>query len=167
MSAGMRCDDYACPHAFTHTRSPPPAHMPQLACTHMCIANLPPTNRSSQEIADSADELSEKKMAASVSGVKSAVSNNGSKNYPSIPKIKIKFEGYSPDGTERVKRPKIVRTEEKQHRPASVVPGSKGQCLTCHQCRQSVYSNKGTLELKVDSKSGKKRLKCSKCTRYW
>ena len=105
-------------------------------------------------------------MAASVSEVKSSTTSGCSDSYPAIPKIKIKFEGYSPDSKERVKRPKIVRTEVKQ--PAvSVGPGSKGQCLTCHQCRQSVYSNKGTLELKVDVKSGKQRLKCSKCTRYW
>ena len=105
-------------------------------------------------------------MAASVSEMSAAVPVNSSSKYPAIPKIKIKFEGYSPDGSERVKRPKIVRAEEKQ-KTSSAVTGYKGQCLTCHQCRQSVYSNKGTLELKLDVKSGKQRLKCSQCTRFW
>lgn len=105
-------------------------------------------------------------MAASVGEVKSSAAGGGSVKYPAIPKIKIKFEGYSEDNKEHVKRPKIVRTEAKQP-SGSVGSGSKGQCLTCHQCRQSVYTNKGTLELKVDVKPGKLRLKCSKCTRYW
>jgi len=105
-------------------------------------------------------------MATSVSEMSAAVPGSPSSKYPAIPKIKIKFEGYSPDGSERVKRPKIVRAEVKQ-KTSSMVAGYKGQCLTCHQCRQSVYSNKGTLELKPDVKSGKQRLKCSQCTRYW
>ena len=39
----------------------------------------------------------------------------------------------------------------------------KGQSQSCHQCRQSIHSSKGVFEVK----SGKERLKCSQCTRYW
>lgn len=38
-----------------------------------------------------------------------------------------------------------------------------GQSQSCHQCRQSIHSNKGVSEVK----SGRERLKCSTCTRFW
>ena len=41
--------------------------------------------------------------------------------------------------------------------------GVRGQSQSCHQCRQSIHSSKGVSEVK----SGRERLKCSKCTRYW
>jgi len=41
--------------------------------------------------------------------------------------------------------------------------GPRGQSQSCHQCRQSIHSSKGVSEVK----SGKERLKCSTCTRYW
>ena len=41
--------------------------------------------------------------------------------------------------------------------------GVRGQSQSCHQCRQSIHSNKGVSEVK----SGRERLKCSQCTRYW
>jgi hypothetical protein len=41
--------------------------------------------------------------------------------------------------------------------------GSRGQSQSCHQCRQSIHSSKGVSEVK----SGRERLKCSQCTRYW
>ena len=40
---------------------------------------------------------------------------------------------------------------------------SRGQSQSCHQCRQSIHSNKGLSEVK----QGKARLKCSSCTRFW
>lgn len=39
----------------------------------------------------------------------------------------------------------------------------RGQSQSCHQCRQSIHSNKGVSEVK----SGRERLKCSTCTRFW
>ena len=39
----------------------------------------------------------------------------------------------------------------------------RGQSQSCHQCRQSIHSSKGISEVK----SGKARLKCSTCTRFW
>ena len=39
----------------------------------------------------------------------------------------------------------------------------RGLSQSCHQCRQSIHSSKGVSEVK----SGKERLKCSQCTRYW
>ncbi|XP_019849176.1 PREDICTED: uncharacterized protein LOC100642131 [Amphimedon queenslandica] len=39
----------------------------------------------------------------------------------------------------------------------------RGQSQSCHQCRQSIFSLKGASEIKT----GQKRIKCSKCTRYW
>ena len=41
--------------------------------------------------------------------------------------------------------------------------GFRGQSQSCHQCRQSIHSSKGISEVK----SGKERLKCSTCTRFW
>ncbi|MCG8622643.1 MAG: hypothetical protein MJE68_11695 [Proteobacteria bacterium] len=41
--------------------------------------------------------------------------------------------------------------------------GTRGQSQSCHQCRQSIHSSKGVSEVK----SGRERLKCSQCTRYW
>lgn len=41
--------------------------------------------------------------------------------------------------------------------------GVRGQSQSCHQCRQSIHSSKGVSEVK----SGRERLKCSNCTRYW
>ena len=41
--------------------------------------------------------------------------------------------------------------------------GVRGQSQSCHQCRQSIHSSKGVSEVK----SGRERLKCSQCTRYW
>ena len=41
--------------------------------------------------------------------------------------------------------------------------GTRGQSQSCHQCRQSIHSSKGVSEVK----SGRERLKCSRCTRYW
>ena len=39
----------------------------------------------------------------------------------------------------------------------------RGQSQSCHQCRQSIHSSKGVSEVK----SGRERLKCSTCTRFW
>ena len=39
----------------------------------------------------------------------------------------------------------------------------RGQSQSCHQCRQSIFSLKGASEIKT----GQKRIKCSKCTKYW
>ncbi|CAI8033465.1 Cell division cycle-associated 7-like protein [Geodia barretti] len=39
----------------------------------------------------------------------------------------------------------------------------RGQSQSCHQCRQSIHSNKGVSEVK----SGRERIKCSTCTRFW
>ena len=47
--------------------------------------------------------------------------------------------------------------------PAANGGGVRGQSQSCHQCRQSIHSSKGVSEVK----SGRERLKCSQCTRYW
>ena len=40
---------------------------------------------------------------------------------------------------------------------------NRGQSQSCHQCRQSIHSSKGVSEVK----SGRERIKCSTCTRFW
>ena len=40
---------------------------------------------------------------------------------------------------------------------------NRGQSQSCHQCRQSILSAKGMQEVK----EGKRRAKCSTCTRFW
>ena len=64
------------------------------------------------------------------------------------------------DGTkDKSKKKEAVSTSQQP----SAGCGVRGQSQSCHQCRQSIHSSKGVSEVK----SGRERLKCSKCTRYW
>ena len=74
-----------------------------------------------------------------------------------------------PDGGQASKKepPTAKKSTEKSDEASTKktrrVNGPRGCSQTCHQCRQSIYSNKGVSEVK----SGLGRLKCSKCTRFW
>ena len=104
-------------------------------------------------------------MEGSVAGVKSALTAGNSSGLPAIPPIKLLKYSTCDSHGRTVKKAKIVRQDGEKGKNISgyVVHGYKGQCRTCHQCRQSLYSNKGINE----TKPPKERLKCSQCTRFW
>ena len=54
-------------------------------------------------------------------------------------------------------------TMKGRQKPAQNALAQRGQSQSCHQCRQSIHSSKGVSEVK----SGKERLRCSTCTRFW
>ena len=60
----------------------------------------------------------------------------------------------------KVDKPKVAGEKKKG---GGTSEGLRGQSQSCHQCRQSIHSSKGISEVK----SGKERLKCSTCTRFW
>lgn len=73
-------------------------------------------------------------------------------------------------GERSKKAPKSIDGKDKSGKKNEAVStstsaggGVRGQSQSCHQCRQSIHSSKGVSEVK----SGRERLKCSKCTRYW
>ena len=47
--------------------------------------------------------------------------------------------------------------------PSGSKKGRRGSFKSCHQCRQSIRSDKGKLEIK----KGKERLKCGNCCKLW
>ena len=53
-----------------------------------------------------------------------------------------------------------AKKEEKMKKKKSA---ARGQSKSCHQCRQSIFSEKGVCEVK----QGQLRVKCSQCTRFW
>lgn len=64
------------------------------------------------------------------------------------------------------KKPSKLDSGKKKRKKEAAQAGSggvRGQSQSCHQCRQSIHSSKGVSEVK----SGRERLKCSQCTRYW
>ena len=68
-------------------------------------------------------------------------------------------------GEQAKKSPKVAGQKKNKgvKKEAGGGSGVRGQSQSCHQCRQSIHSSKGVSEVK----SGRERLKCSRCTRYW
>ena len=93
-----------------------------------------------------------------------------SNNTPSRAKRKKRTtsrERRESDGGTSVKERKELKTKKQDAGSGKVVKraqsANRGQSQSCHQCRQSILSAKGMQE----AKEGKKRAKCSTCTRFW
>ena len=117
---------------------------------------------SSQDGAEGSPRKPRKGQLGARGGQKTSGSPRGTKNKGEVGKKKSKKAGNSRIGAKSGGGEKIKKGESAKG--GKKAGGSfRGQSQSCHQCRQSIHSSKGVSEVK----SGRERLKCSTCTRFW